>query len=286
MIQTHTRHWRRPLGTAMLAAAAAVACRTPAPVVSVPEPVVGPVITEAPPPAWKPAQGRLMTRWAAQVSADNVHPEYPRPQMVRPRWQSLNGVWEFAVVTDSAAPVQFGRALSERILVPFAMESALSGLMRHADRVRYRRTFRTPQMQQGERLLLHFDAVDWRTTVHVNGQRMGEHTGGYDAFSFDVTDALRAGDMEQEIIVDVFDPTDKFGQPRGKQVSNPEGIWYTPVTGIWQTVWLEPVPATRIERLRMTPDVDAGVLRLRVMTGGAAAGVTATVTALSEGRVI
>ena len=286
MIETHTPHWRRPLGTAMLVAATAVACRTPAPVVSVPEPVGGPVITEAPPPIWTPAQGRLMTRWAAQVSADNVHPEYPRPQMVRPRWQSLNGVWEFAVVTDSAAPVQFGRSLAERILVPFAMESALSGLMRHADRVRYRRTFRTPQMQPGERLLLHFDAVDWRTTVHVNGERMGEHTGGYDAFSFDVTDALRAGDVEQEVVVDVFDPTDRFGQPRGKQVSNPEGIWYTPVTGIWQTVWLEPVPATRIERLRMTPDVDAGVLRLRVMTSGSASGAMATVTAISEGRVI
>jgi hypothetical protein len=167
----HAPLWRRSARAGVLAIAAAAACRTPAPVVATPAPVVGPVITETPPPSWKPAQGRLMTRWAAHVSADNVHPEYPRPQMVRPRWQSLNGVWEFAVVADSTQPVRFGQALPERILVPFAMESALSGLMRHADRVLYRRTFRRPAMGEGERLMLRFDAVDWQATVWVNGRR-------------------------------------------------------------------------------------------------------------------
>ncbi len=237
----------------------------------------------------------MMTRWAANVSPDNVLAEYPRPQMARPRWQSLNGVWEFDVVTDSTVPLAFGRALPERILVPFAMEAALSGIMRHAQRVTYRRTFRRPALADGERLMLHFGAVDWRARVYLNGRELGEHTGGFDAFSFDITDALLGGDAEQELIVSVFDPTDTFGQPRGKQVSDPEGdrqrgvpgagIWYTPVTGIWQTVWLEPVPATRIERLRLTPDVAGGALRVRVETGGAG-GAEVRATASSNGTVV
>jgi hypothetical protein len=229
-----------------------------------------------------------MTRWAAQVSPDNALPDYPRPQMTRPRWESLNGLWEFASSAsgDTTAAPAFGAPLGERILVPYAMESALSGIMRHAEYATYRRTFRRPAMAAGERLMLHFGAVDWRAAVWVNGTKLGTHRGGYDEFSFDVTDALRAGDVDQELIVTVFDPTDSFGQPRGKQVSRPEGIWYTPVTGIWQTVWLEPVPAAHIAQLRLTPDVAAGVLRVAVTASDAAAGATFDAIASSNGEAI
>jgi hypothetical protein len=236
---------------------------------------------------WRPANPRLLTRWAAAVRPDRVLPEYPRPQMVRPRWQNLNGLWQFAVIRDSGEVASMlGRNLSDQILVPFAMESSLSGVGRHADRVVYRRTFRAPEMSRGDRLLLHFGAVDWQSTVYVNGRRLADHTGGYDAFTVDVTDALRPGSREQELVVAVHDPTDFWGQPRGKQVSKPEGIWYTPVTGIWQTVWLEPVPAASLERLRMTPDVDVGVLRLVARGRGTRAGQRVEAIASTHGRVV
>ena len=205
--------------------------------------------------------------------------------MTRSRWHNLNGVWEFAVVADSTAPLPFNRSLGERILVPFAMESSLSGIGRHADRVVYRRTFARPSMSQNERLLLHFGAVDWSTQVYVNGTKVGSHTGGYDPFAFDITDALRAAGP-QELVVSVYDPTDKFGQPRGKQVSNPEGIWYTPVTGIWQTVWLEPVPAASIASLVLTPDVSGSALRITVRGRGTAAGQRFHATARKAGTVV
>lgn len=210
---------------------------------------------------WKPAKGPLETRWTRTVSPENVHPEYPRPQMVRPNWLNLNGLWQLSL--DPSQTVPTGKDLPERILVPFPIESALSGLMKQADRVWYRRMFRIPASWKGQRVLLHFQAVDWEATVYVNGKELGTHRGGYDAFWLDVTDALNpAGD--QELIVRVFDPTDRGDQPRGKQVTKPRGIWYTPTTGIWQTVWLEPVPAARIDRLILVPDVDGSCLRLTV----------------------
>ena len=260
---------------------------------------------------WRPAEARLLTRWAADVRPDSVLAEYPRPQLVRPRWQSLNGLWEFAVVESSsvagvpgdphqlAAPSRPGGAGPEgpvpapaaaafagRILVPFAPEAALSGVGRHADRVAYRRTFPRPAAgAPDERLLLHFGACDWHCTVYVNGRQVADHRGGYDAFTVDVTEALRpAGD--QEVVVAVYDPTDKFGQPRGKQVSKAEGIWYTPVTGIWQTVWLEPVPAASVAKLRMTPDVAAGVLRLVVSGRGTAPAHRVRAVATADGREV
>ncbi len=211
---------------------------------------------------WKPAKAPLMTRWAKDVSPQNAHPEYPRPQMVRSDWQTLNGLWQLAI-GDAAKEAGPGDEFPEQILVPFPVESALSGVMQRADRVAYRRTFRVPEKWQGQRVLLHFQAVDWETTVLVNGQEIGMHRGGYDAFSIDVTDALKP-EGEQELIVRVFDPASRGDQPRGKQVDNPRGIWYTPTTGIWQTVWLEPVPAVRIGRILLTPDVDGSCLRLTV----------------------
>jgi hypothetical protein len=217
---------------------------------------------------WRPAAGPLMTRWAKDVSPERVHPEYPRPQMVRKDWLNLNGLWDYAITPKDApaAPEKF----AGQILVPFPIESALSGVMKRVSDKQwlwYHRTFRVPGEWKGRRVLLHFQAVDWETTVLVNGKEIGSHQGGYDAFSFDITDALRrSGD--QELLVRVFDPTSSGSQPRGKQVNTPGGIMYMPTTGIWQTVWLEPVPEARIKRLVMTPDVDNSCLRLTVEAEG------------------
>jgi len=204
---------------------------------------------------YKVAEGPLLTRWAEDVSPKNALPEYPRPQMVRKEWQRLNGLWEYAIVgKDAPQPEQF----DGEILVPYPIESALSGVMKKVgkdNRLWYRRTFTVPKKWKGKRILLHFGAVDWDTTVWVNGKEMGNHKGGYDPFSFDITDALKdKGD--QEIILSVWDPTNASTQPRGKQVDNPGGIWYTAVTGIWQTVWLEPVAAAHVESVKITPNVD------------------------------
>ncbi|HKG90477.1 MAG TPA: chitobiase/beta-hexosaminidase C-terminal domain-containing protein [Gemmatimonadaceae bacterium] len=269
---------------------------------------------------WRAAANvRLLTRWAADVRPEAVLPEYPRPQMVRPRWQSLNGLWEFALVDSSSVPgvagdphrlahpsrpggegpagplpmpsaeafVHEGPAGAQRILVPFAPEAALSGVGRHADRVAYRRNFRADAGPgPAGRWLLHFGACDWHCTIFVNGRMVADHTGGYDAFTVDVTDALLPGAGDNELALSVYDPTDKFGQPRGKQVSNAEGIWYTPVTGIWQTVWLEPVPVASIARLHMTPDLPGSALRLTVVGRGTAAGQRVEAVASSSGREV
>ncbi len=217
---------------------------------------------------WRPARGPLATRWASQVDPAKTHPEYPRPQMVRPEWVNLNGLWDFAIrPKDGDRPADF----DGRILVPFPVESALSGVMKPVkpdQRLWYRRTFALAPPQPGKRWLLHFGAVDWDTTVILNGKTLGAHRGGYDPFSFDVTDAF-APSGTQELVVSVWDPTDAGSQPRGKQVLKPGGIMYTANTGIWQTVWLEPVPDVRIDSLNLVPDVDASELRLTVTLSGA-----------------
>ncbi|MFL5577604.1 MAG: PA14 domain-containing protein, partial [Gemmatimonadaceae bacterium] len=243
----------------------------------------------APPAAggWRPAPAPLFTPWAAGVSPTSALPEYPRPQLVRPRWRSLNGLWEFASADGDAEQPPFGRALRGRILVPYPVESALSGVGKHHERVWYRRTFEVPA-GWGERVLLHFGAVDYEATVYVNGKRLAVHRGGYDAFTVDVTDALRPGGegTPQELVVGVHDPTDRGDQPRGRQVERPHAIWHTAVTGIWQTVWLEPVPAARVLRLRMTPDVAARALRLVVSVAGARMGDTVEAVALVGDSVV
>ncbi len=235
---------------------------------------------------WKAADGPLMTRWTKEVSPDNALPEYPRPQLVRKDWTNLNGLWQYAIRPRSESrPEKF----DGDILVPFAIESALSGVMKKVgadNRLWYRRTFETPEAAAGKRLLLHFEAVDWHAIVWVNGKKVGDHKGGYSPFSCDITDALVASG-DQEILVAVWDPCDKGFQPRGKQVSNPRGIWYTSVTGIWQTVWLEPVSATHIRSVKITPDIDEGAVQLDV-NAHCARGGTATfaVTVLDGGRVV
>lgn len=226
----------------------------------------------------------LLTRWAAEVTPENALPEYPRPQMVRERWQNLNGLWNYALSTNL---VEQPAAYDGQILVPFPIESYLSGVQKSASgkRLWYQRRFDVPAEWADDRLLLHFGAVDWQTTVWVNGQEVGQHQGGYDAFSFDVTNALKP-DGEQELVVAVFDPTEG-SQPRGKQVLKPQSIWYTPTTGIWQTVWLEPVPATRIADLRLGSDIDAGTLTVRALLGGTPpAGAALSVEALADGAVV
>ncbi len=213
---------------------------------------------------WKPADGPLKTRWANDVSPDNALREYPRPRMVRQKWMNLNGLWQFASAKDGeAAPV--GKDLGEQILVPFAPESALSGLMRHEQRMWYRRTFQVPADWKGQRVLLHFGAVDWEAEVYLNGKQIGTHRGGYDPFSFDITDALSSSGT-QELIVGVFDGTDEGNQPRGKQTAHPRGIWYTPTSGIWQTVWIEPVPAGYVRSIHVQADADSQTVNVRLDT--------------------
>jgi beta-galactosidase/beta-glucuronidase len=203
----------------------------------------------------------LVTRWAAEVTPDNVLPEYPRAQMVRDAWLNLNGLWDYTI-TDPH--YEQPTAFEGQILVPFPIESVLSGVQERIDgkHLWYRRTFTVPDAWADQRVLLHFGAVDWRATVWLNGNEVGAHGGGYDPFSFDITDALLPSET-QELVVDVWDPTEGT-QPRGKQVFVPDGIWYTPTTGIWQTVWLEPVPAAYVEGLRMETEIDAGTLALQV----------------------
>lgn len=223
----------------------------------------------APASQWKPVAGHIMTRWAAEVSPENVWPEYPRPTMVRPQWKNLNGLWEYAI-----RPKQEDRPekMDGPILVPFCAESALSGVGKAVgpdNRLWYRRTLEVPAEWSGGRVLLHFGAVDWEATVWLNGNLLGTHQGGYDAFSFDITESLRK-DGPQELVLAVWDPTDTGTQPRGKQILKPHGIWYTAVTGIWQTVWLERVPSSYIAGLRNVPDVEAGTLTVETQLVGAA----------------
>jgi len=221
---------------------------------------------------WKPAAGPLMTRWAKEVSPDNALPAYPRPQMARERWQSLNGLWDYAIAPkDGEKPTQW----DGKILVPFPCQSALSGVMKKVtpeQRLWYRRTFEVPKGWSG-RLLLHFGAVDWDATVLLDGKKVGAHRGGYDPFTVDITDAAKPG-RKHELVLSVWDPTNKGYQPRGKQVLEPRGIWYTAVTGIWQTVWLEPVPKAYIRSLHIVPDVDKGQVRITVDAVGARQGTS------------
>lgn len=239
---------------------------------------------------WTPAPGPLLTRWGSAVDPQRVLPEHPRPQMVREDWLNLNGVWEFAPAAEGEAP-PFGRALAGRILVPFCLESALSGVGQRHERAWYRRTFRVPdgwRSGASERVLLHLGAVDWQAQVYINGRHMIGHAGGYDPFTVDITAALQMGDGEQELVVRVTDPTDAGTQPRGKQVAKPGGIWYTPVTGIWQTVWIERVPSLWIEGLKVEPSLKAGTVDVSIDLNGVHGGSSPMVRAevMLDGKLI
>jgi hypothetical protein len=233
---------------------------------------------------WTPKSSPLMTRWAAQVDPKNPLPEYPRPQMVRDEWLSLNGIWEWQPAAENDPP-PFGRQLSASICVPFGVESALSGVMQHHDRLWYRRMISVPDKWRGKTILMHFEAVDWESEVYVNGQSVGVHRGGYDPFTWDITSYLNTG-REDELLVRVFDPTEKGGQPRGKQKTKPGSLKYVSTTGIWQTVWLEPVPPSHIEDMLFNPDIDKSQLGLTVNVANAAADAVVEVTVRDGGKTI
>ena len=291
------------LGQVSGAAAAPTQSRTSG--ASVAKPLAAPIPIPAPDRSgtglsgWAAKIPRLTTPWTSQVSATNALPEYPRPQMTRGQWRNLNGVWQFAAGTAGENP-PVGQSLAERVLVPYPIESALSGIMRHEDHMWYSRTLTVPtdwsigqkgcRISACQRLLLHFGAVDYQTAIYVNGQQVGTHTGGYDSFTVDVTDALNR-DIKgrptgnQEILVGVYAPVDGGNQPIGKQRLNPGGIFYTASSGIWQTVWMEPAARAHVERLDMTPNLSDNTLRLTVQAP-AAAGQMVQATAYDGATVL
>ncbi len=201
-------------------------------------------------------------------------PNYPRPQMVRPAWTNLNGWWDWAIATKDINDPHSPGFWQGKILVPFPLESALSGVgkpLLPEQRLWYRRQFDSPQVKLGERLLLHFEAVDFECSLWLNGELLGSHTGGYLPFTFDVTHHVLP--RKNELVVTVWDPSDAGLQERGKQSLQPKGIWYTAVSGIWQTAWLEVVPEVSIAGIRLAPDLDAGELVVGVELRGGKPGL-------------
>ncbi len=236
--------------------------------------------------AWKPVEGKIMTPFAAGVHPENPLPAYPRPQMERDQWKNLNGLWDYAIAykMQDRAP----QGYDGRILVPFAIESALSGVGKTVGpdkKLWYHRIFTVPADWKDKHILLHFGAVDWETSVYINGVLVGTHQGGYDAFTFDISPYLKEGGP-QDLTVSVWDPTDKGTQPRGKQVQHPNGIWYTSVTGIWQTVWIEPVAPIHITEARYYPDIDRGICDIKIHTNKMAPGMQVKATAFKEGKKV
>ena len=204
---------------------------------------------------WEMKQAPIMTEWADQVDPANCWNVYPRPQMKRNNWKNLNGVWEYAITkVDSEKP----DVMDGTILVPFPIESALSGVMKRVgkeDKIWYKKIIQINSRMKTDRILLNFEAVDWQAEVFIDDEKIGEHTGGYDPFSFEITKHIRAGE-KHELWVSVWDPTTEGFQPVGKQTANPRGIWYTPSSGIWQTVWIEKVPDSYIRDYEIVPDID------------------------------
>ena len=216
-------------------------------------------VPELPPPNLRPFESKLVTTWGEQVTPENAWTEYPRPQMVRDNWVNLNGEWDFKVDNAGAKGTPF--RWDGKILVPFCLESKLGGvnqLLNSEQALWYRRTFESSK-PSGNRTLLNFEAVDYACDVFVNGKTIGKHVGGNDPFSFDITDALKSGD--NELIVKVWDATEAY-QLRGKQKLEPRGIWYTRVSGIWQTVWLEEVPSNYIKDLKIKTDANRGTITI------------------------
>lgn len=235
---------------------------------------------------WKPVGDKIKTKWAEQINPKNVLPEYPRPQLERTDWVNLNGEWEYAIKPKGQAePASF----DGNILVPFAVESSLSGVQKEVgenNELWYKRTFSVPANWKSKDIVLNFGAVDWKADVFVNDILIGSHQGGFTPFSFNITPYL-TGKSSQKLVVRVWDPSDKGYQPRGKQTSNPEGIWYTPVTGIWQTVWLEPVATNHITSVKSIPDIDNGTMNVTVGTSAPCCNTSVVeVKLLDKGQVV
>jgi len=234
---------------------------------------------------WEMAPNPINTRWAPDVNPDNPHPEYPRPMMVRDEWKNLNGLWDYSITPiDQNVPEEW----DGKILVPFPVESALSGVKRRVGKdslLWYSNRFAIPETWKNRKVLLHFEAVDWETKVWVNDQLVGDHRGGYDPFSFDITEYINDA-KEQVMLVSVYDPTSDGTQPRGKQVNDPHGIWYTPVTGIWQTVWIEPIPEEYIAEVYTSTDIDNSTVEITVRSDKYQSGSEIAIIVLEESREV
>jgi beta-galactosidase/beta-glucuronidase len=218
---------------------------------------------------WKPAGTKIKTSWAEKTDVKSVLPEYPRPIMERTEWQNLNGLWDYAIrKAGTAEPAQFDGS----ILVPFAVESSLSGVQKTVgpdNELWYKRSFTVSPKWKNKKILLHFGAVDWKSEIWLNDIKIGSHKGGYTPFSLDISTFLNKT-TEQKLVVRVWDPTESGFQPRGKQTSKPGGIFYTAVTGIWQTVWLEAVPERYITSVKSVPNIDKGLINIRIAADGVA----------------
>ncbi len=245
------------------------------------------LVTDSKCQEWKPAGGQIMTPWASDVNPDNVWKEYPRPQLVRKEWKNLNGLWDFSMtIGTSSAPAQ---RFNRKILVPFCVESALSGIKETVTgfhELKYRRLFTIPENWKGKRILLHFEAVDYYTRLWIDGKFAGEHRGGYDAFQFDITDLLNAGG-NHEINMVVWDPSNTGTQTIGKQtlLGLSKGR-YTATSGIWQTVWIEPVGDVSVKNLKILPDIDNGTLTVGVGIKGWAQNHQVKFRALDNGKEV
>jgi beta-galactosidase/beta-glucuronidase len=234
---------------------------------------------------WKPAGDKIKTAWAEKIDPNNPLPEYPRPQLVRDQWQNLNGSWDYAILPKGSNEPS---AFEGKILVPYAIESSLSGVQKMVgdkNELWYHRSFNVPATWKNKAVVLHFGAVDWKADIWINDIKVGAHQGGYAPFSLDITPFL-AKDKQQKLVVKVWDPTDQGFQPRGKQVNLPKGIWYTPVTGIWQTVWLEPIEASHVAGLKTVPNIDGGNVAVMASTVGAAANDLIEVKVMENGKLI
>jgi len=234
---------------------------------------------------WQQADCQLPTRWTDQVHPGNAWPEYPRPQMVRGEWQNLNGLWDYIILDmEHDPPARF----DGKILVPYPVESALSGVKQRLEedqKLWYYREFSVPETWSNKQILLHFEAVDWETDVWINNKYVGKHKGGYDPFYFDITNYLIV-DTTQELMVSVWDPADQGEQARGKQVSQPGGIWYTPTSGIWQTVWLEPVGEGYISHFYILPDIENEEISVKTQVANFEPGDELVITTMDKGKHI
>jgi hypothetical protein len=232
---------------------------------------------------WKIAENPIITKWSQDVDPLKPWLQYPRPDMVRNAWINLNGLWDFAITQKGIKPEKWDGS----ILVPYPVESAISGVRKRVNENQnlwYKRSFSIPNVWNKKHILLNFEACDWETTVWIDGKEAGTHRGGYDPFTFDITATL-ANKKLHELLVCVWDPTDKGTQPRGKQVSSPGSIWYTPTTGIWQTVWIEPVNESYIASFRTVTDADNGAIMLKTDVKNAQAG-SLTYKIKKEGKTI
>ncbi len=235
--------------------------------------------------SWKPAGEKIKTPWSEKVDANNPLPEYPRPHMARTEWMNLNGLWDYAILPKGN---NIPASHQGKILVPYPIESSLSGVQKTVgenNELWYNRNFTIPANWKNKKIMLNFGAVDWKADVWINDIKVGSHQGGYTPFSIDITAAL-SKDKNQKLTVKVWDPTDAGFQPRGKQVRDPKGIWYTAVTGIWQTVWLEPVDASYITQIKTVPNIDGGNVTVNTQTMGASATDIIEVKVIDNGTVV